>query len=49
MQTSTPLHIGADVAKQEIVVACAEGQFQGPASRQPDWRRSNWRLSGVAG
>src|SRR6266542_307561 len=27
MQTSTPLHIGVDVAKQELVVACAEGEF----------------------
>jgi transposase len=27
MQTSIPLHIGVDVAKQEMVVACAEGQF----------------------
>jgi transposase len=27
MQTSTLLHIGADIAKQEIVIACAEDKF----------------------
>ena len=35
MHTSIPLHIGMDVAKQELVAACVEGHFGVRKLRNP--------------